>query len=243
MVKQMIRHLFVVTSAINSRFGVYKPDQRLEQTIETINSIRARVPDAGIVIMECTGVSPTEEQENTLRENCDYYLDYTRDPTVQALYASTDNWDIVKNGTEIMCFGRALELLEKNNVVADYDRIYKMSGRYVLNETFNADMYGYDLMRDQIIIGHSYPSQFPYHVTLVQRQYMARLWSWPVALHSEIVQVYKDSFDYFKERVDNGGYVDIEHVLYKFLDRKHLAEVEELGVEGTIAPNGVSIRN
>ena len=239
----MIRHLFVVTSAINSRFGVYKPEQRLAQTVDTITSIKKYVPDAGIAIMECTGVSPTSEQEATLRAHCDYYLDYTTDPAVQALYKSTDNWDVVKNGTEIMCFGRALEVLSNNNIVENYDRVHKMSGRYLLNDSFDPGMYTMEQMRDQIVIGFNQISQFPFHVTMVPRQYMARLWSWPAALHSEIIQVYKDSFEYFKERVDTGGYVDIEHVLYKFLNRSHLTEVEELGVEGTIAPNGVAIKN
>ena len=237
----MIRHLFVVTSAINSRFGVYKPEERLVQTIATIQSIRARLPDAGIVIMECTGVSPTAEQEQALRENCDYYLDYTTSPDVQSIYKSTDNWDIVKNGTEIMVFGRALEVLSKHGIVAKYDRIHKMSGRYLLNDDFNPTIY--ETLSDQIIIGPSQTSQFPYHLTMVERQYMARLWSWPAALHEEVVQVYRDSFDYFNQRVTQGGYVDIEHVLYKFLNREHLTEIESVGVEGTIAPNGAAIKN
>jgi hypothetical protein len=237
----MIRHLFVVTSAINSRFGIYKPEERLAQTIATIHSIRARVPDAGIVIMEVTGVSPTAEQEQTLRENCDYYLDYTTNPDVQAIYTSTDNWDVVKNGTEIMCFGRALEVLSKAGVVERYDRIHKMSGRYVLNDVFETELY--QRLPDQIIIGHSQESQFPYHITMVDRQYMARLWSWPAKLHAEVIQVYQDSFAYFNERVSLGGYVDIEHVLYKFLNRDHVTEIDAVGVEGTIAPNGTAIKN
>jgi hypothetical protein len=239
----MIRHLFVVTSAINSRFGVYKPEQRLEQTVATVGSIRDRVPDAGIVIMECTGASLTVKQEQTLREHCDYFLDYTTDPQVQAIYNSTDNWDMVKNGTEIMVFGRALEVLQNNKIIDNYDRIHKMSGRYVLNDEFDLDLYQLDQIQDQIVIGYGQPSQFQFHITQVARQYMARLWSWPVALNNEIVQVYKDSFEFFNERVHAGGYVDIEHVLYKFLNRDHLTEVEALGVEGTIAPNGVAIRN
>jgi hypothetical protein len=239
----MIRHLFVVTSAINSRFGVYTPEQRLQQTVDTITSIKKYVPDAGIAIMECTGVSPSTKQEAVLREHCDYYLDYTTDPAVQSLYKSTDNWDIVKNGTEIMCFGRALEVLANNAIVENYDRIHKMSGRYLLNDSFDPDMYAMEQIRDQIVIGHNQTSQFPFHVTMVPRQYMARLWSWPASVHAEIIKVYTDSFEYFKERVDNGGYVDIEHVLYKFLNRDHLTEVEELGVQGTIAPNGVAIKN
>lgn len=237
----MIRHLFVVTSAINSRFGVYKPEERLAQTIDTIRSIRSRVPDAGIAIMECTGVSPTAEQEQQLRENCNYYLDYTTSPDVQTIYKSTDNWDIVKNGTEIMCFGRALSVLEKHGIVSQYDRVHKMSGRYLLNDDFSTELY--ERLTDQIIIGPSQTSQFPYHLTMVDRQYMARLWSWPASLHSEVVQVYQDSFAYFNDRVMAGGYVDIEHVLYKFLNRDHLTEVDRVGVEGTIAPNGVAIKN
>jgi hypothetical protein len=237
----MIRHLFVVTSAINSRFGVYTPEQRLVQTLDTIRSIKSRIPDAAIAVMECTGVSPTVEQEQQLRENCDYYLDYTTNPDVQTIYKSTDNWDIVKNGTEIMCFGRALEVLERAGVVSKFDRVHKMSGRYLLNDDFEPELY--ERLLDQIIIGPSQDSQFPYHITMVNRQYMARLWSWPSSLHEEVVKVYQDSFAYFNERVMAGGYVDIEHVLYKFLNRTHLTEVDKVGVEGTIAPNGVAIKN
>lgn len=237
----MIKHLFVVTSAINSRFGVYKPEQRLTQTIDTVRSIRDRVPGAGVVIMECTGVSPTAEQEQTLRENCNYYLDYTRHPEVQAIYKSIDNWDIVKNGTEIMVFGMALSVLAKNGIVDKYDRIHKMSGRYLLNDDFTLETY--ESLPDQIIIGPSQSSQFPHQLTLVDKQYMARLWSWPAALHDEVIKVYQDSFAYFNERVSQSGYVDIEHVLYKFLNRDHLTEVAAVGVEGTIAPNGAAIKN
>jgi hypothetical protein len=78
---------------------------------------------------------------------------------------------------------------------------------------------------------------------MVEQQYMARLWSWPSALHQEVVQVYRDSFEYFNQRVMAGGYVDIEHVLYKFLNREHVTEVDHVGVEGTIAPNGSAIKN
>ena len=239
----MTKHLFVVTSAINSRFGVYKPEERLKQTIDTIDSIRARAPDAGIVIMECTGVSLTAEQEQALRENCDYFLDYTTHPEVQEMYKSTDNWDIVKNGTEIRVFGMALEVLKNNNIIQNYDRVHKMSGRYLLNNQFDPGFYNTPGIKDNIVIGQSQESQFPYQMTLVQRQYMARLWSWPATLNDEIIKVYQDSFEYFCERVSNGGYVDIEHVLYKFLNRQHLTEIDFVGVEGTIAPNGVAIRN
>ena len=72
---------------------------------------------------------------------------------------------------------------------------------------------------------------------------MARLWSWPAALIDQTIQVYEDSFIFFAERVAVGGYVDIEHVLYKFLPADQVHEIQNLGVEGCIAPNGTPIKN
>jgi hypothetical protein len=118
-----------------------------------------------------------------------------------------------------------------------------MSGRYVLNDLFDPDTYVDSDVTQKIVIGPKYKSQFPIEVTTVPLQYMARLWSWPIGLNSEIIQVYEDSFIFFAERLSQGGYVDIEHVLYKFLNPDHVHEIQNLGVEGCIAPNGQAIKN
>ena len=238
----MIKHSFIVTSAINSKFGVFTPDQRLSQTVDTINSIKHWAPDALIIVMECCGDPIRKEQEDILRANCDIFVDYSRDQDVQAMYDS-DNWDVVKNGTEILCFGRALAELDTNNTFKDVDRIHKMSGRYVLNNMFDLNTYEDSTIQDKIVIGPKHKSQFPIEVTTVPLQYMARLWSWPRSRIDEVVQVYADSFLFFAERVAAGGYVDIEHVLYKFLNPDNVHEIENLGVEGQIAPNGQPIKN
>lgn len=239
---QQIKHAFIVTSAINSKFGVFSPDQRLSQTIDTINSIKHKVPDALIIIMECCGEPIKPHQEKVLRDTCHVFVDYSQDEDVQAMYDS-DNWDVVKNGTEIMCFGRALSALATDGVFKDIDRIHKMSGRYVLNDMFDLNTYEDSTITDKIVIGPKHKSQFPIEITTVPLQYMARLWSWPISRVDEIVQVYNDSFLFFAERVAVGGYVDIEHVLYKFLNPDHVHEIENLGVEGQIAPNGTAITN
>lgn len=238
----MTKHAFIITSAINSKFGVFDPIERLKQTVATVESVRERLPDARIVIMECCGEPVNTSQEEILRSNCDVFIDYSQDPDVRAMYES-DNWDIVKNGTEIMCFGRALAVLKHEGLLDGYDRIHKLSGRYLLNDLFDPAMYDQSDVQDKIVIGYKYKSQFPLEVTTVPLQYMARLWSWPSNRTDEIVKVYTDSFVFFAERLAAGGYVDIEHVLYKFLNPAHVHEVENLGVEGQIAPNGMAIKN
>jgi len=241
---QQVKHAFIVTSAINSKFGVFTPAQRLEQTLATITSVKVRIPTAKIVLMECCGTPPTTEQQAQLEAASDLYIDYSRDPDVVALY-DNDNWDVVKNGTEIMVFGRILQRLKyedwfaKNNI----NRIHKMSGRYVLNDLFDPETYEQSDVLDKIVIGPSTKSQFSWAVTNVELQYMARLWSWPIELLDEVIKVYEDSLVFFAERLAAGGYVDIEHVLYKFLNKEHTWEIDSLGVEGQIAPNGVPIKN
>jgi hypothetical protein len=241
----MIKHCFIVTSAINSKFGVFNPEQRLQQTVETIASIRKFVPESKIIVMECCGTPITRAQADILSQNADMFRDYSQDADVQALY-DNDNWDVVKNGTEIMCFGKLLVHLHDNQILTDVlkvDRIHKMSGRYVLNSEFDHATYEDPAVIDRIVIGPKYKSQFPIEVTTVPLQYMARLWSWPVALTPEVIQVYQDSFVFFAERLAAGGYVDIEHVLYKFLPESLVKELPSLGVEGQIAPNGSPIKN
>jgi hypothetical protein len=238
----MIKHAFIVTSAINSKFGVFNPTERLTQTVATINSIKRRVPGAKVFVMECCGTPIRDDQANILIGNSDGFIDYSKDPDVVELYES-DNWDVVKNGTEIMCFGRVLHKLKDNGFLNGIDRIHKMSGRYILNDLFDPETYEQRENADKIIIGPKYKSQFPYAVTLVEYQYMARLWSWPASRLDEVIQIYEDSLVYFAERVANGGYVDIEHVLGKFLNPEHVQELQNTGVEGLIAPNGSEIKN
>lgn len=232
-----------MTSAVNSKFGVYSPAARLQQTLTTITSIKSYIPDAKIIVMECTGTPLTDSQSDLLEERSDLLIDYSEDAEVQAIYNSTDNWDVVKNSTEILCFGKTLRLCLEDGDFDGCDRIHKMSGRYVLNSQFAPTMPLYEQHADRIIIGEKYKSQFPPGVTGIDLQYMARLWSWPVDITERIIEVYEDSLWYMADRVKQGGYADIEHVLYKFLPADLVTEIPVLGVEGSIAPNGQPIQN
>jgi hypothetical protein len=235
-----VKHAFVVTSAINSKFGVYNSAQRLEQTLATITSCRTRAPGSKIILMECAGTPLLPDQEAQLDTAVDVLINFSEDPDVKAIYAS-DNWDVVKNTTEIMCFARTLEMCWNDGDFEGIDRIHKMSGRYLLNDDFDLSLY--EQRADRILIGPRHQSQFPFAVTGIELQYMARLWSWPATMTPEVIDVYNNSLSYIAERVAMGGYADIEHVLYKFLPPNLVTEVPLLGVEGSIAPNGQAIKN
>lgn len=236
----MKQHAFIVTSAMNTKFGVFSPDQRLAQTIDTIDSITSRVPEASIILLEMAGEPLTDEQKETLDPCIDLLLDFTENPVVKSIYESP-NWDVVKNSTELMCFGSALRQLKKSQALDGFDRVFKMSGRYILNDNFDINYYEQVALSNKICIKKRMPSQFPFEVTQVAEQYMSRLWSFPTTRLDAIIEVYDNMLKFMSERVNAGGYVDIEHCLFKFLPQTEIIELDSTGLSGLLGPNGRQI--
>jgi len=235
----MTKHAFMITSAVNTKFGIYTAEERLQQTLDTIHSIRGRVPDAKVFLIEMAAIPLGEAQWAALRPHVNGIVDFNDDQDVKDIFNSSENWDWVKNATEVMCFKQAIEILREQGEFEDVDRIHKISGRYWLSETF--DLSRYEQHPDKFFVKQKMTSQFPYQVTLVDRQYMSRLWSWPTSLTDQVIKAYDDGFVYIAERIAAGGYCDIEHMLYKFLPAEHIHEVAMTGVSGNIGPNGTRI--
>ena len=238
--------LVIVTSAVESRFGIYNADQRLEMTLSTISNLRERIPGVKIVVNEVSGNGLDTHREAALLDACDVFLDFTTNKEVNWIYnnpAWYENWDVVKNLTELTTFPLSLQTLIDSQELDGIDRVFKMSGRYQLNEKFNVDFYSTDAAKDKIVIGRRCASQFPYQVTLLKEQYMARLLSWPTSMQQDMVTYYNQARDYMRDRMRAGGYADIEHCLFYALPQERVLEVDEVGVYGTIAPNGHPIVN
>ena len=234
----------LITSAINTKFGVYSSDQRFEQTLNTISSVRSKIPDCKIFLLEMAAIPLSTDQRNSLSDVVDHVVEFCDDQNVIGLFNSTDNWDVVKNVTEVMCFSNALKTLSQmTEHFTDVQRIFKLSGRYVLTEQFDIQFYEKYKNQSMMVLGASRASQFNIATTNVERQYMSRLWSWPVQLTDEVIDAYDSSLNYMYDRLADGGYVDIEHCLYKFLDSEKIIDLQSIGVAGNIAPNGHPVQD
>src|ERR1022692_2271680 len=82
-------NIFLITSCIippespidGETRNVYTKEQRLEQTINTINSIREKVPNSYCIIIELSKLD--EEQKNIISDLVDHFIDLSEDRIAQ----------------------------------------------------------------------------------------------------------------------------------------------------------------
>jgi hypothetical protein len=236
-----MKHAFMVSSAINTTIGKFSNEQRLEQTLATLNSIRTKVPDAYIMVIECSAFTLTREQKDILSNNSNILLSFDNDLHVKEMYEENmklANWDIVKSYTEIYCFLSAFNVAKENGYFNGMDRIHKLSGRYVLTDKFDINAYADENFKNRIITSRRYLSQFdPDLVDNIPFCYMTRLWSWPNVLTRQVHESYKNSLKFLIDTVmaRKPTKLDIEHLLYRYLPSDLVTSVMELGVEGYIS--------
>ena len=230
--------LFLVSSAIHTNHGIYNTEQRLEQTINTLKSIRQRC-DVDIILLDGGLKSPSDEERKVLEEYTDSIISFSDASSIKDILAIPSQ-DIVKNMAEIVMFGSTFQDIGASGEYKKYKRIFKMSGRYLLNDNFNYQTH-IDA-KDKIIIRGPYTSQFTSAQTGgVIFQYMSRLWSFDATLLPDIAQAYARMFKDMNMVLTSGGYIDIEHLLFTHLDPSRIQKIAKIGVEGNIAPNGTGI--
>lgn len=136
-----MNNLVLITSVINTPNtplsyskvrSVYTREERFNQTKKTITSIKQNIPNRKIILVECT--SFTEEEDDYFRNECDYVLNLWEDKSLHhKIFGSSKS---LGEGTMTIS---ALEYIFENDL--QFDNLYKICGRYWLNDDFNYDLY------------------------------------------------------------------------------------------------------
>jgi hypothetical protein len=104
--------------------SLYSHQQRFEQTLETIESIRTRLPDADIVLVEC---SPDGHYMQELEKRVDIFRN---------AYPN----DAIQNGyNKSVCEAALLQFAFDAVDTSHYRHVFKMTGRYVLTDVFRPE--------------------------------------------------------------------------------------------------------
>ena len=138
----MYPDIFVITSVINtgsnpwSYTGLrscFTKEDRFEQTIETIQSIRNLNDNSKIMLVECSELD--KSMTNSLKNKVDYFLQTYDDVSIREACINSEK----KGWGEIKKLQKACEFIQQNDI--QFNRLFKISGRYFLNIFFDKKNY------------------------------------------------------------------------------------------------------
>ena len=163
-------YLFLITSVIkvtdsNFEKSFCNHPRRQHETLKTIYSIREKVPDVKIFLVECSDMS--NEQENFLKEKVDIFLNLSSQSNISEIVSKS------KSRGEKMMILRSLEYLEKEKI--EYESLFKISGRYWLNNNFNIDNFINDSYTVKFVENNNLLSNFfklPKRLVLNFKEYL-----------------------------------------------------------------------
>lgn len=223
---------FIITSAIHTSYGKCSTEERIAQTKETLKSIETYAPGSSMIIIDC-GEKSVEENMFDCK-----LIDYTKNGEIQYHLGEylQKNIDlepdiIIKSMLEIMMFGDYLK-----NITGSYDRIFKINGRYRLNSNFDYQKHLEAKNKVFILKPQQSPHFYNFDVSSSMFSYMTRCWSFDSSLLLKIIEIYnkmKQEIIHISRTEKQG---DIEHLLYKHLNKNIVSHANVMGIEGYWAP-------
>ena len=243
-----MKNIVLLTSAVYTNYGIYKPTERIQQTLDTAKSAKKYIPGAVIILVDNSKVdvqNDTSAEFEELIDLVDYYIDNSDDDDIKYFHDNVANYDIGKNVMEAMGMMKALTYINSDadmmKVVADADRIFKLSGRYQVTDKFDITKFDNVNTKDKYVFKKAQPSWINPQDTGVTTLLQTRLWSFTPGLFTATIELYKNIIETMVQLVNENKYIDNEHAMSKFIPKDRLVELETVGLQGNIAPNGMMI--
>lgn len=203
----------------------------IEQTLNTMKSIRENIPDSYIILLEARYI--TREQIIQLYNYADFIVLYN-------IGNATDK-EIVdacshKSLGEVYKIYRLLK-----HIPFGSHRIFKLTGRYVFNDKFDIQNY---TVKNKICawISDDDPNSHTYYNKDTDTVYSPNVtYAMNTSFYSVDANVFVKYYSaivmtlgYLQDAISKNKNEDIEHMLYKFIDKSLYRPIDVLGVEGRV---------
>ena len=224
------RPLFIVSSALNSQMGVINQDDRLDQTIRGLKTLRKKVPEAIIFFVDG---SPTPLQEFKIKEISefvDFMIDLSSDEQI-VKFAINHH----KSEAENVLMIKALMILKKEpammKLMHSVNRVFKLSARTDIHSSFN--------LEDHNHFGkYVFKKRMPTWIqdsrkTFATDLLITRFFSMCPSLIDEYIQVATENIQLIMQTR-----IDTEHAHFVNIKRNKLVELDEIHCQGVMAGTG-----
>jgi hypothetical protein len=226
------KNLFIVTSALNANIGVVNEEDRLDQTIASLISLRTHVPNALIIFTDGSPREVPQSSFDKIQPYVNLILSWSKDEEVR-YFAEQGR----KSEAEILLLSKTLRVIKSNpeimKIMHGVKRIFKYSARTVLTEDFDISVY--DNMFGKYVFKKSLPSWLSEDKkkSITDHLYITRMYSFCPSLLDNYMMTQQSIFN----DVVNFS-IDTEHAHYKCLDKKYVVEFDKLYCNGIVAGSG-----
>jgi len=245
-----MKFLFLVGSALKhfqeDKFSAYDEEQRFQQTLETIECIRKKVSESYVVLFECSSKPIDEKQKDILKEKADLFLEFCEEPVLKQIYEN------LEKRPELITYGKSLletrgllntlYVIKKHNLFSDSQRVFKLTGRYLLNDDFDIQDYQSKFLENKYIIKrYEYLPQEDAYLYGAKGMMNTGLWSFDRMLFNDAVEALEKAFIYMEKMIQYTSGTDVEHSLYRFISKDNIIAIPNLGltmVKGMSGENG-----
>jgi hypothetical protein len=243
----------LVSSAIETIYG--KAEERGLDTINTINSINANIPNATIYLIDSGIKSPSQDIQNHFSKNVNLYGFWEDDRINQILLESENyvkNVDslyglsnkestlkqlklcYIKSTTETYIFKNMLELLD----FSQYKFIIKISGRYTITPLFNINDW---LIPNKYCFEKKIPTNQP--LAYQKFYYPTYIFSFCTSLIENSKKVFLEANQLLKSTFNKPGIIDIEHAMYHTLNPNLIHEIDSFsGIGARVAGEKIMLK-
>jgi hypothetical protein len=223
----MIDGIFFINHALSvKQLSVYNDEQRFEQTLGTIDSIDKYCPSNLKFIFDSSPNIPKEEYLRELNNRGVVVLYVGQEPNIKKHSEMGQ-----RSVAESIAFNIFLGWFKEQKL--ESKRIYKLSGRYQINENF---VLNDPKHKDAFVFASAFDSWMSpdqQRISGANKLYRLRFWH----MDYSCLNTFSLMMPVIAEDCKKYG-IDVEHSYYKHLNMRHVVEVDKIGVSGNIAPTG-----
>lgn len=213
----MIEYVCIIPSALGTRYGTLSIEERFNQTIDGISSIREKIPNSFIILGDISLID-TSDYRHIIEAKVDKFIDCNSDSDI-VNYSN----QFKKSQGELLIFKKCLDFVDSNLDCSEIKRIFKIGGRVKLGENFNIN--DYNLTNDKYVFKYPIDSWMGDGYKF----YETRIYSFDSSLIKDYYIKWKLTFD-----LCNSGF-DVEHAYYMTLDQDKIFHVSKSNAQCQVA--------
>lgn len=217
------KNLYVVTSALRPVIGTWSAEDRFNQTVASLQSIREKDPFALILFTDVSVIPVPDNEKQVLAQYCNFYYDMSTQQELMDLSKSGQ-----KSMAENILLFYTLAHFKNDPAMKQVKRIFKYSARSILEDDFNPqdhDHFGKFIFKKRI------PTWIQPQIETADSLFITRLFSFCPSLIDTYLEVIRENL----RLIIKYPQLDTEHAHFMCIPKNYLLEFDRLGIWGWLA--------